>query len=114
LTLPCPGSAAGNSTAPGLEGTNSAPSIPQAEAAHKRDRVLRALLAGPLTTFQAEKAPVFDHCLPSTVSELRKAGFVIATRIVTVAGYHQLPARIAEYTLAAESRDRAARVIGQQ
>jgi hypothetical protein len=112
MTLPCPGGAAGNSTAPGLEGKDSNGSIPQAGAAHKRDRVLGALLAGPLTTFQAEKAPVFDHCLPSTVSELRKAGFIIATRIVTVSGYHGLPARIAEYTLAADSRGRAARAIG--
>jgi hypothetical protein len=73
--------------------------------------VLSALLAGSLTTFQAERAPVFDHCLPSTISELRKSGFSIATRIVTVAGYHGLPARIAEYNLAPESRDRAGRAV---
>ena len=70
-------------------------------------RLVKALLAGPLTTFQAEKAPVFDHCLPSTISELRKSGFAIAARMIAVAGYSGLPARIAEYSLTPEYRERA-------
>lgn len=108
-----PGDAAGHSTAPGLEVAESEVRIAPASAARKRDRVLSALLRGPLSTFQAERGPVWDHCLPSSISELRKAGLEISTKIITVAGYHGLPARIAEYHLVPTSRALAARMVGE-
>lgn len=118
MTASCPGRAGGNDTTPGLQLLDSPSSINRRVSAHKvptkQRRVVEALLVGPLTTFQAEKAPVFDHCLPSTISELRKTGFSISARMITVAGYSGLPARIAEYTLASECRDRAAKWIGVQ
>ena len=88
--------------------TNSAASLPLIEAAHnvptKQARVLRALLARPATSFELERAPVFDHCANSTVAELRRQGFGIQTEMVTVPGYGGRSARIARYHLHLESR----------
>lgn len=113
MTSPYPGGAAGNSTAPGLERTDSNGRVPRTETALKRHRVLRALLAGPLTTFQAEKAPVFDHCLPSSISELRNKDRVgiVSTRI-TVPGYGGHPAHIARYELTEAGRVTAEKMLG--
>lgn len=48
-------------------------------------RVLRALIWGSLNRFQAERHPVRDHCLNSTVAELRRdMGIVIADAWETV------------------------------
>lgn len=88
---------------------------PQPIAAHKptpkRIRTLAAIVAGPATSFQLEQAPVFDHCANSTVSELRKAGIEILTEMVTVSGYAGEPARIARYSIAETSRQRALQLI---
>lgn len=88
--------------------------VPDTQAAHKRDRVLWALLREPLNTFQAERAPIFDHCLPSTISELRKSGLSITTTMIEVTGYAGLPVRIAQYALKPESRERAAQMAGAE
>jgi hypothetical protein len=73
----------------------------------KKLRLLKALLDGPKTSFELEKAPVFDHCPNSTVSEWRKRGLEIHTEMVVVSGYGGEPAHIARYSLAPEARDRA-------
>jgi hypothetical protein len=96
----------------GLGQSNNSRIIGHRKAAHKRDRVLLALLRGPLDTFQPEHAPVYDHCLPSTISELRKAGLAIATTMLEVVGYGGLAVRIAQYTLASESRQFATEMLG--
>jgi len=88
----------------------------QPTAAHKplpkRIRTLTAIVAGPKTSFELERAPTFDHCANSTVSELRKAGIDIHTEMITVAGYAGQPARIARYSLDEGSRQRALQLIG--
>ncbi len=88
----------------------------QLAAAHKptpkRIRTLAAIVDGPKTSFQLEQGPVWDHCANSTVSELRKAGIEILTEMVTVSGYAGEPARIARYSIAETSRQRALQLIG--
>lgn len=74
-------------------------------------RVLRRLLAGPLHRFEAEKFPVSDHCLSSTVSELKRRGVEIRTQMVRLPGYGGLGAYVAEYALAPESRQRALELV---
>jgi hypothetical protein len=65
-------------------------------------------LEGPLHRFQAESDPVYDHCLPSTISELRKLfGLSFHVRTVRLPGYAGRGAYVAEYTLADESVARA-------
>lgn|GEM_PF-2755051 len=82
-------------------------------AAHKWQRPQRALLTGPHNSFELEKAPTFDHCPNSTVSELKKRhGLLIYTQMTRVAGYDGAGAIIAQYTLAAESRDKAEKLLG--
>ena len=49
----------------------------------KRQRLVRRLLQGPLHRFEAEKHPVFDHCLPSTISEL-KSQFGLVSHATTI------------------------------
>ena len=73
-------------------------------AAHKYQRVLRALLERPHTSRELEREPVFDHCAHSTVAELRKRGIAIDTNMVEILGYAGLPARVARYTLTDEGR----------
>lgn len=112
MTAESCGPAGGSNAGKGLGQHNNGSIISDSAAAHKRDRVLLALLRGPLDTFQAERAPVFDHCLPSTISELRKSGLSIHTTMIEVTGYAGLPVRIAQYTLDPKSRERAARTVG--
>jgi hypothetical protein len=81
-------------------------------AARKWQRVLRALLAGPRTSRELERDPVYDHCAHSTVAELRAKGVDIDTQIVEISGYAGLPARIARYTLTEAGRDRALQLLG--
>lgn len=76
-------------------------------------RVLRALLDGPLNRMQAERAPVFDHVLNSTVSELKKRGIEIHAQMIRLPGYAGLGAHVAEYRLAETSRQRALELIGE-
>ena len=87
----------------------------QRDAAHKatpkKVRLLTALLEGPKTSFELEKAPIFDHCANSTVSELRKAGVEILTEMISVPGYGGEPARIARYSLTPKARDRALTIV---
>lgn len=83
-------------------------------AALKYQRVLKRLLDGPLHRFEAEKFPVSDHCLPSTISELRKRGVDFHVKMVRLPGYAGLGANVAQYSLAAESRDQAIALIGGQ
>lgn len=72
----------------------------------KRQRVIHALLRGPQTSFDLERV-AHDHCSPSTISELRQDGLVIYSQLVPVPGFGGQPAHVAQYTLAAESRDLA-------
>lgn len=90
----------------------------QPSAAHKPPlkwvRVLRRLLEGPLHRFDAEKFPVSDHCLPSTVSELnRRNGISITSKLIRLPGYSRAGAYVAEYSLAEESRQAAYKLIGE-
>lgn len=78
----------------------------------KRLRLLAAILEGPKTSFELERAPVWDHCANSTVSELRKAGIKILTEMVTVSGYRGEAARIARYSVAPESLTKAQHMLG--
>jgi hypothetical protein len=80
----------------------------------KKLRLLEAILEGPKTSFELEKAPVFDHCPNSTVSEWRKLGIGITTEMITVSGYGGEPAHIARYSISPESRDRVMRLVGEQ
>lgn len=66
----------------------------------KRQRVVRRLLKGPLHRFDAEKHPVYDHCLPSTVSELKSQfGLVIHATTLRLPGYAERGAYVALYRL---------------
>lgn len=79
----------------------------------KRQRVVRRLLEGSLHRFQAERDPVYDHCLPSTISELRKVfGLDFHVRTVRLLGYAGRGAYVAEYSLAQESVSDARRLVG--
>ncbi len=77
----------------------------------KKFRLLAALVTGPKTSFELERAPVFDHCANSTVSEWRKKGLDIRTEMVTVAGYAGEPAHIARYSLTPEAFKRAINLL---
>lgn len=76
-------------------------------------RVLRRLLQGPLHRFEAEKYPVSDHVLNSTVSELKKRGIEISSKLICLPGYSRAGAYIALYTLEETSRQRALQLIGE-
>lgn len=101
----------------GLGSNDSAVNSLHHRAAHKSqlkwERTLRAILGGPKNSFELEKAPVFDHCPNSTVSELKKRhGLVIVTNMIRVPGYANEGAMIAEYHLADESKAKAAALLG--
>lgn len=87
---------------------------PESIGALKYKRVLRALLAGPLHRFEAEKFPVSDHCLPTTISELKKRGFNIHSQLIRLPGYGGQGAHVAQYSLAPESRALALSLVGVQ
>ena len=74
-------------------------------------RVLRRLLQGPLHRFEAEKYPVSDHVLNSTVSELKKRGLDIKSDLICLPGYSRAGTYVALYTLEETSRQRAQQLI---
>ena len=76
-------------------------------------RVLRRLLQGPLHRFEAERYPVSDHVLNSTVSELKKRGLDIKSDLICLPGYSRAGAYVALYTLEETSRQRALQLIGE-
>lgn len=75
-------------------------------------RVLRRLLNGPLDRFEAERYPVSDHCLNSTISELKKRDLIINSKLVHRSGFGGEGAYIAEYQLAQQSRGKAIELLG--
>ncbi|HEY4370269.1 MAG TPA: hypothetical protein VGN07_23760 [Steroidobacteraceae bacterium] len=75
-------------------------------------RVLRRLLTGPLHRFEAERYPVSDHVLNSTVSELKKRGVSISSSLIHLPGYSRAGCYVALYTLEESSRLRALQLIG--
>lgn len=97
----------------GRIGSNSGPIVEHRQAARKWQRVLRAILEGPKTTRDLERAPVFDHVGHSTAAELRKMGIRLVTEIVEIPGYAGEPARVARYSVAPECRERASRLVGE-
>jgi hypothetical protein len=98
----------------GLDHQNGISKLNDDGAALKYRRVLKRLLEGPLHRFEAEKFPVSDHCLPTTISELRKRGVDINVKMIRLPGYAGLGANVAQYTLADGSRERALQLIGAQ
>lgn len=74
-------------------------------------RVLRRLLDGPLHRFEAEKFPVSDHVLNSTISELKKRGLGINSTLICLPGYSRAGAYVALYSLDPESRQKALQLI---
>lgn len=79
----------------------------------KYKRVLRYMLEhGSITRLQAEKPPVFDHCLPSTIScELvLRHGLVINSVPVKRSGFGGVMTSYKQYSVAESSLD-AAKVI---
>ena len=66
--------------------SNSGAIVEHRQAARKWQRVLRAILEGPKTTRDLERAPVFDHVAHSTAAELRKMGIRLVTEIVEIPG----------------------------
>lgn len=94
--------------------SKSTPTITQLPAARKWQRFLTALLESPRTSRELELAPVFDHCAHSTAAELRKKGIDLVAEIIEISGYHGQPARIARYSIAPESVERARRLLGRR
>lgn len=89
----------------------------QTKCAHKSEpkyrRTLRALLESPKNSFELEKAPTFDYCANSTVSELKKRyGLDITAQLIRLPGYDGRGVYVAEYRIADGSRQRALRLIG--
>lgn len=88
---------------------------PQPPAALKPEpkyvRVLRRLLQGPLHRFEAERYPVSDHVLNSTIAELKKRGLDIKSERIQLPGYSGADANVALYELTEESRQRALQLI---
>ena len=85
----------------------------QPRTARKWERWLKAVLESPKTSRQLEKAPVFDHVAHSTASEVRKMGIEVITQMVTIPGYAGETARVARYSVAATSRNKALNLIGE-
>jgi len=77
----------------------------------KKLRLLDALLTGPKTSFELAKAPVWDSCPNSTVSEWRKHGLEIHTDMVVVPGYAGEPTHIAEYSLTPKAHEEASKLV---
>ncbi len=81
--------------------------------ARKWTRVLDALLRAPLNRFDAERYPISDHTLPSTVSELKRRGLLIHAQLVRLPGFGSQGAHVAEYRLDEQSRSRALALLSQ-
>lgn len=95
--------------------TNSA----QSRSAHKlklgtkQFRVVDRLIVGPLHRFEAERYPVSDHCLPSTISELQKRyKLSFDVEMIRLPGYGGQGARVAQYTLTKNSLGKAMVLVG--
>jgi hypothetical protein len=82
--------------------------------ARKWQRWVWAVLESPKTSRELELAPVFDHVAHSTASEVRKMGINVITEMVTIGGYGGEPARVARYSIAADSVERARLLAGEQ
>jgi hypothetical protein len=102
-------------------GIDSGPTLQRTAAKSKQPRVarkwqrwLRAVLESPKTSRELELPPVFDHVAHSTASEVRKRGINVITEMVTIRGYCGEPARVARYSIAADSVEMARRLIGEQ
>ena len=78
----------------------------------KWKRVLRRLLDGPLDRLEAERYPVSDHVLNSTIAELKRRGLEIHAQMIRRPGYEGRGAHVAQYTLDPASRERAQHLIG--
>jgi len=79
----------------------------------KWKRVLDAFLTGrSFNRFQAERE-LHDHCLHSTVSTLQSMGVTILRRMETVSGFMGCPTEVMRYWLAAESHQRALKLLGR-
>lgn len=114
-----------NDMAPGATNTRghksntSKPHSAHSKSAHKlkpgtkQFRVLDRLVVRPLHRFDAEQFPVSDHCLPSTISELRKRyrlEFDVTT--IELPGYAGKGVRVAQYALTEDSWAKAMALVG--
>lgn len=103
----------------GRKSNNSTGNSAQSQSAHKlkpgtkQFRVLDRLVVRPLHRFDAEKFPVSDHTLPSTISELRKRyGLNFEVTMIELPGYAGKGARVAQYALTEESWGKAMVLVG--
>lgn len=101
----------GIGSGPTLQRTNKSS---YARTARKWQRWLRAVLESPKTSRELERDPVFDHVAHSTASEVRKMGIDVVTEMVTIQGYGGEPVRVARYSIATDSIERARRLAGEQ
>ncbi|MBV0932369.1 hypothetical protein [Marinobacterium weihaiense] len=101
--------------APATEATTrSTQSEHNRKLAAKYKRVLRFMLEhGSITRLQAEKPPVFDHCLPSTVSceLIRRHGLVINSVLVKHSGFGGVMTSYKQYSVAESSMDAAKAIV---
>lgn len=103
----------------GHDQNTSGSNSPRIQSAHKlkpgtkQFRVLDRLVVRPLHRVAAEKFPISDHCLPSTISELRKRyGLDFDVTTIELPGYAGKGARVAEYKLTEESWNKAMVLVG--
>ena len=83
-----------------------------ARAPHKWVRILRVLYSGrSLNRFEAER--LSDHCLHSTISSIQGMGVPIARVFEKVPGYRGIMTPVCRYRLAPESRQAAAKLLGE-
>lgn len=82
-----------------------------ARPARQWERVLRGLLGGPLDTRRMAGPPFYAHAGHSAAAELRKKGLELDVEMVRIVGYAGAITRIARYSLRAESRERAERLL---
>ena len=75
----------------------------------KYKRVLRFMLEhGSITRLQAERQPVYDHCLNSTISEMiRRHGLVFESVVEKRSGYGGIVATYKRYSVAESCLDAA-------
>lgn len=105
--------APGAANAQGLTNHTSNFNSAQVRCAHKWQRTLQALLEGPKNSFELERAPTFDHCANSTVSEIKKRyGLEINAQLIRLVGYDGRGVHVAQYSLGDKSRQRALQLIG--
>lgn len=91
--------------------TLTPPLPPSTRRPRKWARILRAFLDGrSLNRFEAER--IGDHCLHSTVAKLQAKGVLIYRRDETVPGFGGNPTHCCRYSLATQSCERAAELLG--